>query len=233
MMNKPVLILSCEHAVNTVPQAYKALFSPFHDLLHTHRGIDFGALAIAQTLQNTLSCDLITASATRLLIDCNRSQHHKHLFSEISNQLPEQEQKAIINHYYLPYRKAVMDCIDQHIAQKRPVLHLSVHSFTPVLNQITRNADIGILYDPRRKQEQFFAQVWKAEIKAIEASYRIRMNYPYTGISDGFTHFLRKKYLPEHYLGIELETNQSLTINEQSLGILKNILAVSLLNAIC
>jgi len=59
------------------------------------------------------------------------------------------------------------------------------------MNGIVRNADIGFLYDPRRPSEKELAQLWREEIKKQCSDYRIRMNYPYTGISDGFTTALR------------------------------------------
>jgi hypothetical protein len=34
------------------------------------------------------------------------------------------------------------------------------------------------------------------------------MNYPYAGRSDGLTSALRRRHLPQRYLGIELEINQ-------------------------
>jgi hypothetical protein len=36
------------------------------------------------------------------------------------------------------------------------------------------------------------------------------MNYPYLGISDGFTCELRKKFLEQDYVGLEIESNQAL-----------------------
>ena len=37
---------------------------------------------------------------------------------------------------------------------------------------------------------------------------KVRRNYPYTGKSDGFTAYLRRRFPPAAYLGIELEINQ-------------------------
>lgn len=95
-MKKRVLILSCEHAVNTVPEAYQQYFDGHEALLHTHRGIDFGALAVARHLSKAFDCLLVQAEATRLLIDCNRRLTHPACFSEITAALPKAEKKSLL-----------------------------------------------------------------------------------------------------------------------------------------
>lgn len=53
-MKEIALIVSCEHAVNTVPQAYRNLFAPHLELLETHRGFDLGAQSLALFLVSNL-----------------------------------------------------------------------------------------------------------------------------------------------------------------------------------
>ena len=227
-MNPPVLLLSCEHAVATVPQAYQSLFAPFSELLASHRAIDFGALNIAEYLKDYFDCRLIQANVTRLLVDCNRSTRHSECFSEVTQGLDTQSKQAILRQYYLPFREQVIDYINTQIKAGLQVCHLSIHSFTPVLNHQIRTAEIGLLYDPRCMGEKKLARHWQQQLKQLDASYRIRLNYPYLGVSDGFTRTLRRTFCAEHYLGIELEINQTLTQDEQSLDTLKRILANSL-----
>lgn len=233
MKKKFGIVISCEHAVNTIPRLYLPLFAPYQHLLSTHRGIDFGALAIAQHLATASSSALISATASRLLIDCNRSLNRPHCFSEVTNTLPALEKQAIIDQYYQPFRQAVIAQINQHIGQGLQVLHLSIHSFTPVLNDVVRHTDLAFLYDPRRTQEKHLARHWQSLIKEQAPEYRVRMNYPYQGISDGFTSFLRKQYSQDQYLGLEIETNQALTQSAQSLNNINNILTLCLFNNIC
>ena len=227
MIKKLALVVSCEHAVNTIPDAYHSLFKPYIALLKTHRGIDFGALEIALHFKEVLECDLICATTSRLLIDCNRSLNGR-CFSEITDSLPVQEKQDIIAQYYLPFRQSVINQIDKHLAKGSQVIHCSVHSFTPVLNGKVRNADIAFLYDPQKALEKILAKKWRQEIEN-KSEYRIRMNYPYKGSSDGFTTALRKRYSPEECLGIEIESNQTLTRKKNSLIDLKNCLAMGLL----
>lgn len=232
-MKKIALVISCEHAVDTVPELYLPLFAPYKALLNSHRGIDFGALAIAEHFKEQIPCDFVQATSTRLLIDCNKAINHPRCFSEVTKDLSSTEKQIIINGYYRPFREQVITHIKKHIAREFKVLHFSIHSFTPVLNNIVRNADIGLLYDPQRPSEKILARQWKVELKKLSPEYRIRMNYPYKGISDGFTSAMRKQYASEDYMGIEVETNQALTTNVQNLNTLKNILTTSLLKLIC
>jgi len=227
-MKNIALMISCEHAVNTVPQEYLPLFAPFQALLSTHRGVDFGALEIAQYLTQKCSCPFIQATATRLLVDCNRSIHHPHCFSEVTHQLSHTEQEKIINQYYLPFRQQIINHITHAVAQGKQVWHLSIHSFTPIMNEIVRNADIGLLYDPRRATEKNLAKQWQKEIKKQQPAYTVRMNYPYRGVSDGLTSALRKQFSDDEYVGIEVETNQKLTTKTNTLNILKHSLGQSL-----
>lgn len=229
-MKKLALVLTCEHAVNTIPQAFSALFAPYENLLHSHRGIDFGAAEIALALQQTLGCELVVTSVSRLLIDCNRSLSHSQCFSEIAQKLSAEEKQFIIEHYYLPYRQRVTEIIQRHINEGTQVIHLSIHSFTPELEGVVRHADIGLLYDPKRPSEKKLAKQWQQALKKQQPKYRTRFNYPYRGNSDGFTTALRKKWPDSDYVGIEFEANQALTLEAKGLDSMKTVLAASLVD---
>lgn len=226
---KTVLIFTCEHAVDSVPKAYKGLFAPHGQLLKTHRAIDFGASKIAHYLAELFQCELIEASATRLLVDCNRSLSNRACFSEITRPLPKAEKENIAERYYLPYRKAVQDLIHNKNKQGNIIWHFSIHSFTPKLDNIVRNADIGILYDPKRSEEKRLAEELRQLIKKHAPKYRVRKNYPYRGSDDGFTPALRKQFSASDYVGIEIECNQALVFNDRDFSQLRDVLGKSLM----
>ncbi len=228
IMKPTRLLVSCEHAVNTVPSAYLSLFHKHESVLKTHRAVDFGALEIAQHFHKAFSCDLITATVTRLLIDCNRSLNNAHCFSEFTQELSQSEKQKIIDQYYLPYRNQTEQLIQKHIDQGQQVLHISSHSFTPVFEGVKRNAGIGLLYDPSRHGEKEVAREWRGLLSQESPSFRVRMNYPYLGTSNGFTTALRKKHPEKNYLGLELEINQTLLADQASLDVLARILSTSL-----
>jgi predicted N-formylglutamate amidohydrolase len=154
------------------------------------------------------------AETSRLLVELNRSVNHPKLFSEFSRGLPDKDKAKVLKEYYRSYRDRVEDMVHDLVSAGRRVLHVSVHSFTPVLNGEERLADIGLLYDPKRKREQEFCRHWKAVLLKQDNELNVRFNYPYLGIADGFTTYLRKKFKAEQYIGIELEVNQKFTEKE-------------------
>lgn len=219
------LLFSCEHAVNDIPPDFAPYFSQHQEVLNTHRGIDFGALEVAQHLSRAFSLELYAASVSRLLIECNRSLSHSACFSEISTAFSQEEKNRLIQDYYLPYRQRVTRQIQAYVDAGFQVWHLSIHSFTPEWNGVARKADIGLLYDPKRPAERAMARQWQTLLKP---SALTRLNYPYRGDSDGFTTSLRKEFADEDYIGIEVEINQALTRNQKRLEDVMALLTITL-----
>jgi len=205
---KQGLLITCEHAVNTVPDRYAALFANKQNLLSGHRGYDIGALELAREISTKLASPIFSGEATRLLVDLNRSENNRALFSDAARSLPEGERREILARYYLPYRDSVLRSLEKLVKTRGRVLHLSVHSFTPVLHGVRRMADIGLLYDPSREREKRFCAALRGELLERMPSLGVRRNSPYREISDGLTTFLRRRFPAESYLGIEIEINQ-------------------------
>lgn len=208
--SSPEFIISCEHAGNHVPEDYQSLFDGADEILRSHRGWDPGSLELAQTLAEKTSSELFAYPFTRLFIELNRSIGHPKLFSEFSRPLKKSEKQAIIEKYYLPHRNNVAEAIKQNASKNQPTIHISVHTFSPVLEKKERNFEIGLLNDPKRNLERNICLIWNSLLKEEFPDFCIRMNQPYKGTSDGFTTFLRKMFDEILYLGIELEVNQKL-----------------------
>ena len=96
---------------------------------------------------------LHASTTTRLLVDLNRSIGHRQLFSGITRPLPASEREAILEAHYRPHREAIEGAVDVGVAAGKPVVHVASHSFTPILDGVEREVDIGWLYDPRRPAE--------------------------------------------------------------------------------
>jgi predicted N-formylglutamate amidohydrolase len=202
---KHVLLISCEHAGNEVPDSYSTLFSGANEVLESHRGWDPGALEVAQFLVDQLQVQSFLMPVTRLLIEMNRSLNNPQLFSEFSNRLTDVEKTNLIDQYYFPYRNSIEGAITK---TNHVVIHLSIHSFTPVLNGEVRNVDLGLLFDPDRKSELEFCSILRSKLEKELPEQRIEFNEPYKGTDDGLTTSLRKKFPDHKYLGIEIEINQ-------------------------
>lgn len=202
------MLLTCEHGGNRVPVRYRPLFRGQQRLLGSHRGYDIGALDAARFLRRRLGAPLISATVTRLVVDLNRSIGHPRLFSAPTRALPAAERERIIARHYRPYRDEVRDWISEADSRAPLVLHLSVHSFTPKLDGVRRNADVGLLYDPGRAGEARLTRDWRRNFLAAAPDLRVRCNYPYRGVSDGFIPALRREFPGSRYVGIEIEINQ-------------------------
>jgi predicted N-formylglutamate amidohydrolase len=184
--------------------------------LEMHREYDPGALELAKALSSSLGCLLLQSTVTRLLVDVNRSPHNPRRFADALRGLDAEERDRIAMLYYLPYRQSVRAAVDSIIRAGRRALHLSVHTFAPTLGGRTRKADIGLLYDPKRRSEVELCMRWRMALLSIRGSLRIRRNYPYKGTSDGMTSFLRKLYCEGNYVGIEVEVNQKYPVGERA-----------------
>lgn len=216
-MGKVKFILTCEHGGNEVPEEYEYVFNKNREVLNTHRGYDPGALQLFDLLRAIKAHASFSSTTTRLLVELNRSKHHKSLFSDFTKPLQKIVKKHILNKYYTPYRNSVYTRIYKWIKKGNQVIHISVHTFTPVLDGKIRNVDIGLLFDPRQKAEKKFCAEWKSELRSLDKSLRVKFNKPYLGKSDGFTTFLRKEFDEQSYLGIELEVNQKLYFDNKNL----------------
>jgi predicted N-formylglutamate amidohydrolase len=202
------LLITCEHGGYRVPAAYAAYFRGQQRVLRSHRGHDPGALQLARRLARQLDAPLYASTISRLLVELNRSTHHRQLFSEFTRPLTADQRREILQRYYTPHRRRITDWLQQYTSRST-VVHISVHSFTPELQGVARRADVGLLYDPRRLGEMTFCQDWQRRLRQQRPDLRVRRNYPYLGRADGLTTALRRQFADPRYLGIELEVNQS------------------------
>ncbi len=208
--SKPTqLFVSCEHGGNRVPAAYRRYFSRLNGPLTTHRGYDRGALQLARHIAAFLDAPLRYSLVTRLLVDLNRSVSHRNLHSEAIACAPQEVKEDVLRRFYLPYRAQIERDIAAAVRRGRRAVHISCHSFTPRLNGSTRRAGIGLLYDPARPGERALCKRWRSELEHRAPGLRVRFNYPYRGSDDGLTTHLRRRFSGAHYLGIEIEVNQS------------------------
>ena len=210
MSRADVLLLTCEHGGNRIPRPYAHLFRGSAKLLASHRGWDPGALQLARSLSRELRRPLLAVTWSRLFVEPNRSPTNRRIWSDFTKGLPRKERLQILEKWWRPHRQQVEDTVAHAIARGRRVVHVAVHSFTPVMDGEVRNADIGLLYDSRRKHEAAFSRGWASEIRRIDPALRVRFNYPYAGAADGLTTWMRRRHPQSRYIGVEFEINQAL-----------------------
>ncbi len=204
------LYLSCEHGGNEVPLELQPCFTGHSDVLQTHRGLDIGALDLFLRLAS-LAEETTSATLSRLCIELNRTEGHRQLFSKYTSSLDPPRKEELLA-FHRSYWNDFIERIQERIDEEQEVMHVAVHSFTPVLDGITRTVDIGFLYDPARSNERSFCMAWRKALATRMPDLALRMNQPYKGISDGFPTALRRLF-STHYGGMELEVNQRFAPN--------------------
>jgi len=209
------IVVTCEHGGNRIPAEYAGLFHRWQHLLDSHRGYDAGALIMARDLARAMRAPLVASTVSRLLVDLNRSLSNPRVWSEATRSLPPVDRQRVIQRYYTPYHRRVAAIIDDAVTSGHRVIHLSSHSFTPVLNGHVRTSDVGLLYDPARSGELVLAEFWKTAFAEQIPDLRVRRNYPYAGNGDGLTRSLRRRFPPTRYVGIEFELNQTFVLGEE------------------
>jgi predicted N-formylglutamate amidohydrolase len=202
------VVVTCEHGGHDVPPEYRALFRDHAALLRSHRGWDPGALGLARTLAERIGATLVAATTTRLLVDLNRSPHNPRVLSEITRALPPDQRAELLARFHRPHWSAVSAAVERALAGGGRVLHLGVHSFTPVLEGVSRRPDLALLCDPARAPERDLATAWAHGLRRELPDRVVARNDPYRGTSDGLATALRKRYGPRRYAGIEIEVNQ-------------------------
>jgi predicted N-formylglutamate amidohydrolase len=133
-----------DHASNHVPDEIDLGIDPA--LLETHITWDIGARSLA----DALGFPVHAAAVSRLVIDLNREETSPQLIPTVSDgvSIPGNpgDRADRLARFYRPYH----DALAARIAEQRPGLLLSVHSFTPFLAEKpseTRPWEIGILYN--------------------------------------------------------------------------------------
>ncbi|OAN62706.1 N-formylglutamate amidohydrolase [Sphingomonas sp. TDK1] len=142
------VLLLCDHASNAVPPDIDLGIDPA--LLNLHIGVDIGAADVTRALSARLGAPGILATVSRLVIDLHREPDHAGLIPATSDghRIPgnaDADRRARIARFHAPYHRLLRD----QVRRQRPRLILSIHSFTPRLEQggIERPWEIGILYN--------------------------------------------------------------------------------------
>ena len=232
------LVVTCEHASNAVPKKMKPGLGVGGSVLRTHVAWDKGSRELASIMAHRLGATQFMGRQTRLVVDLNRNRGSKQLIPKKSfgvdipgnKKLSRKEREARIEKFWEPYREAVEEAVGRTIENAGGCIHFSVHTFVPKLNGKVRNADVGLLYDPKRRREQKLADAIREQLEG--SHLEVRMNYPYTGTADGLTTHLRKQFPKSRYLGLEIEVNQKLLQSSRQVWRMGRVLTESIAEAI-
>jgi predicted N-formylglutamate amidohydrolase len=183
------LLILCDHAENSLPEAYGLLGLRQEDL-HRHIAYDMGAAGVAERLAALLGAPAVLSQFSRLLIDPNRGLDDPTLVMQISDGLiipgnagiDDAEIASRIDRYYEPYHHAIDRAVEAGLAVGKPPVIVSMHSFTQAWKGVPRPWSIGVLWD---KDPRLALPLLAAlrEISGIE----VGDNEPYSGQLKGDT----------------------------------------------
>lgn len=212
-----MFVVTCEHASNDVPEG--VVLEVSDEVLASHVAWDPGAADIAQRVARALGEVPHLGAATRLYVDLNRSEHGPSVIPAVAfgTVIPGNAAVSVVDRarrlaMHARYRNAVREAVAAALAQHGRCVHLSIHSFTPVMDGHVRDFDCGVLYDPDSPADRVVAD---ALVTALTAGgLATRRNEPYGGTGDGFTTTLRDTFGRERYAGVEVETSHRVTDTE-------------------
>src|SRR5262245_58985271 len=118
---RDVLVLTCEHGGNRIPEVYRPLFRGAAAVLASHRGWDPGALLVARTLSARLRRPLHAVTWSRLLVESNRAPTNRRIWSTYTAGLPRAQRAAILERYWWPHRREVVAAVQRELARRSRV----------------------------------------------------------------------------------------------------------------
>ena len=223
--SSPMLLIA-DHSSNVVPETINLRIGG--DLLDTHIALDIGVAELGSRLCAALDCPGILGGVSRLVVDLNREEYAPHIIPTASdghvipgNALSHDERLDRIERYWRPYHAR----LESQIAAQKPVLLISLHSFTP---QLASNPDeqrpwqIGILYNMDDRAARLAIPLLEA------AGLMVGDQLPYSGKLLNATMNRHGEANGIAYLGIEMR--QDLIGDASSVARWSDILAPIILN---
>jgi predicted N-formylglutamate amidohydrolase len=183
------IVLACEHAGRRIPKRLGSLGLSAEDLSR-HIAYDIGAEGVARRLAEMLDAPLVLQRYSRLVYDCNRPPDSPSAMPVISELTPipgnqgltalEREERTRV--IYRAFHERAAAVIEARTSVHKPVIFVTLHSFTPVFKGLERRMHVGLLFDRDRRFTDLVAPLMR---KA--GSFDVRLNEPY-GPEDGVCH---------------------------------------------
>lgn len=152
------LVIVVDHAGREIPEKLGRL-GLSDELLGRHIAWDIGAYDLACEIARRFNSTMISATYSRLVIDCNRYPHDPGAIIEISDGIVIEGNRNLdpfaaerrIQEIFRPYHNVVSQKINALLGRGVVPFLLSVHSMTPELGGNKREQDISICwaYDKR------------------------------------------------------------------------------------
>jgi predicted N-formylglutamate amidohydrolase len=147
-------LVVCDHASRRIPAALDNL--GLDELaLNRHIASDIGAGEVAQRLATLLDAPAVLAGYSRLVIDCNRDPGDPTSILAVSDGefilgnhgLGESAKAERARQFFHPYHDAISRRLGSFARRGIAPALIAVHSFTPIIQDVRRPWQIGILWD--------------------------------------------------------------------------------------
>lgn len=219
------VLLVCDHASRRFPRSLGDLgLDPA--ARHCHLAWDIGAGALTERLSAALSLTAVLANYSRLVVDCNRELLDAGAFLKFGDGIPvpgnrnlsELQKKQRAEEIFWPYHNAIERELERLRAMSTPTVLLAIHSFTPVLDAVTRPWQVGILWDKDRETAEQLIDGFS------RAGYTVGDNLPYSGKApQDFTvdHHAEAAGIP--HCGIEIR--QDLVVDDDGIERMADVMA--------
>ncbi|MFT6556514.1 N-formylglutamate amidohydrolase [Sneathiella sp.] len=152
--SSPILLIA-DHASRHIPEAYNLLGIEDPALLRRHVAWDIGIEDVTRRMSDKLEASAIYSGFSRLLIDPNRYPDDPASMPVESDGvrvpanvgLTAVQKAERVAGYFEPYHNKLRQMLDRKVADHKQPIVLSMHSFTPVMNDFERPWHVGILWD--------------------------------------------------------------------------------------
>lgn len=220
------VLITCEHARPDVPRSVQLGLD--EGLARSCLAYEPGAMELAQILAMRLGAPLVMGQVSRLVVDLSLAETHPECVPDVLRDTPipgnlaltDEQRAGRIAVFHRPYRRAVLEEIEEITSQGRCV-HVSVHTFSPAQDGVSPDLEVQVCYDPARLGEQ----CWGTRILAALRDARFEVRAHCTGrrrveqrgepAQAGCSAWLRDRYDDDAYAGLELKLSRGMSPERQ------------------
>ncbi|MBV7266938.1 N-formylglutamate amidohydrolase [Erythrobacter ani] len=205
------LVCVADHASNFVPEDVPLGIAA--DLLDNHIAVDIGVNGVAERMARRHDIPAHLACVSRLVVDLHREEEHPNVVPTESDGhlIPGNigaNVEARLEKYYRPYH----DALEKWIEGAEPKLIISLHSFTPKLQNGTdeRPWEVALLYNEDDRAARHAIRLFG------ELGLNVGDNEPYSGKQLNATMNRHAEADGRYYCAIEVRQDLIATRAEQS-----------------
>ncbi|MGH8517981.1 MAG: N-formylglutamate amidohydrolase [Panacagrimonas sp.] len=209
------IVLVCDHAGRRIPGSLGSLGLTDTEL-ESHIAWDIGVAGVATRLAQRLDAPLLLQTYSRLVIDCNRPPEAADSITtqtewgqvEGNLRLTQEQISERRSAVFDPYHAALDGLARRRQRERRPLILVALHSFTPTYRGLVRPWHIGVMHGTD-------AVTAKALLAALRRDERLLVgdNEPYA-LEDGVDYTLPVHGAARGVAHVGIEIRQDLIVDE-------------------